>query len=155
MIEGMGAVSGFRHQALRLAVLCCALLLSASAARAQIIKLERGWQFIPDREGSLKASNIGAARSWRGVRVGLSWNAQFADLRDYMGVAWYRTTLERPDLSGGRRALLRFGACDYFAEVFLNGKPVGTHEGGYTPFVFDITEQLRAGANRSEERRVG
>jgi hypothetical protein len=147
MIEGEESASRFRHQALRLAALCCALLLSASAARAQAVKLESGWQFIPDREGSLKATNLGAARNWRDVRVGLSWNAQFADLRDYMGVAWYRTTFERPDLSGGRRALLRFGACDYFAEVFLNGKPVGAHEGGYTPFVFDVTEALRAGAN--------
>ncbi|HYY94907.1 MAG TPA: hypothetical protein VE713_10340, partial [Pyrinomonadaceae bacterium] len=140
--------SGFRRQALRLAVLCSAFLLSAaSGGRAQSFKLERGWQFLPDRQGSLKASNLGAARGWREARVGLSWNAQFADLRDYMGVAWYRTTFERPDLSGGRRALLRFGACDYFAEVFVNGKPVGAHEGGYTPFVLDVTEALRAGAN--------
>ena len=107
MSEGRESASRFRRQALRPAVLFCALLLSASAARAQVVKLERGWQFIPDREGSLKASNLGAARSWRDVRVGLSWNAQFPDLRDYMGVAWYRTTLGRPDLSGGRRALLR------------------------------------------------
>ncbi|MDQ5838610.1 MAG: glycoside hydrolase family 2, partial [Acidobacteriota bacterium] len=147
MSEFMKA-SGFRRRALPLAALCCALLLSAaSVARAQVVKLERGWQFLPDRQGSLKASNLGAARGWRDVRVGLSWNAQFADLRDYMGVAWYRTTFERPDLSGGRRALLRFGACDYFAEVFVNGKPVGTHEGGYTPFVLDVTDALRAGAN--------
>jgi hypothetical protein len=139
--------SGFWRQALPPFALCCALLLSAAGARAQSVRLERGWQFLPDRQGSLKATDLGAARGWRDVRVGLSWNAQFADLRDYMGVAWYRTTFDRPDLSGGRRALLRFGACDYFAEVFVNGQSVGTHEGGYTPFVFDVTDALRAGAN--------
>jgi Glycosyl hydrolases family 2, sugar binding domain/Glycosyl hydrolases family 2 len=139
--------SSFRRQALPLVALCCALLLSAAGARAQSVKLERGWQFLPDGQGSLKATDLGAARGWRDVRVGLSWNAQFADLRDYMGVAWYRTSFDRPDLSGGRRALLRFGACDYFAEVFVNGQSVGTHEGGYTPFVFDVTDALRAGAN--------
>lgn len=139
--------SGFWQRALPLVALCSALLLSAAGARAQSVKLERGWQFLPDRQGSLKATDLGAARDWRDVRVGLSWNAQFADLRDYMGIAWYRTTFDRPDLSGGRRALLRFGACDYFAEVFVNGQSVGTHEGGYTPFVFDVTERLRAGAN--------
>jgi hypothetical protein len=64
-----------------------------------------------------------------------------------MGVAWYRTTFDRPDLALGRRALLRFGACDYFAEVFVNGQRVGTHEGGYTPFTFDVTDVLRPGAN--------
>jgi hypothetical protein len=135
-------------QMLRLAALCVALLLlAASHASAQSVKLERGWQFLADREGTLKVSDLGGARGWRDARVGLSWNAQFADLRDYMGVAWYRTTLERPDLSAGRRALLRFGACDYFTEVFVNGQRVGTHEGGYTPFRIDITEALHAGAN--------
>src|SRR2546423_1216911 len=141
------------RQSLRLAVLCGALLLlAASSAGAQTVKLERGWQFLADKDGTLKASDLVGARAWRDARVGVSWNAQFADLRDYMGVAWYRTTFDRPDLSGGRRAILRFGACDYFAEVFVNGQRVGTHEGGYTPFAFDVTEQLRAGANELSVR---
>src|SRR5437764_3640552 len=148
MNESREKAPGLVHQSLRLAVLCGALLLlAASSAGAQTVKLERGWQFLTDKDGTLKASDLGGARAWRDARVGLSWNAQFADLRDYMGVAWYRTTFDRPDLSGGRRALLRFGACDYFAEFFVNGQRVGTHEGGYTPFAFDVTERLRAGAN--------
>lgn len=146
MIEGRGAASRLR-QALSLAVWCCALLLSASAARAQAVKLERGWQFIPDREGSFKATNLGAAQGWRDVRVGLSWNAQFADLRDYMGVAWYSNFFRKPPASGQRHVLLRFGAVDYFCEVYINGKLVGTHEGGYTPFTIDITGALRPEIN--------
>src|SRR5437588_12077178 len=153
MNERREAASRFARRPLRLAVLCGALLLLAvSSGRAQTVELVRGWQFLPDREGTLKASNLGAARGWRDARVGVSWNAQFADLRDYMGVAWYRMTFDRPDLRDGRRAVLRFGACDYFAEVFVNGKPVGTHEGGYTPFAFDVTEHLRAGANELSVR---
>ncbi len=101
---------------LRASAACAALLLLlASSVGAQTVKLERGWQFIADRDGALKVSDLGSARGWRDVRVGLSWNAQFEDLRDYMGVAWYRTTFDRPDIAGGRRALLRFGACDYFS----------------------------------------
>jgi hypothetical protein len=127
---------------------CAALLLLlASSVGAQTVRLERGWQFIADKDGALKVSDLGAARGWRDVRVGLSWNAQFEDLRDYMGVAWYRKTFGFIGLRDGKRALLRFGACDYFAEVFVNGKLVGTHEGGYTPFVFDVTDALRAGTN--------
>src|SRR5437764_1425090 len=148
MNESREKAPGLVHQSLRLAVLCGALLLlAASSAGAQTVKLERGWQFLADKDGTLKVSDLGGARGWRDARVGVSWNAQFADLRDYMGVAWYRTTFERPDLGADRRAILRFGACDYFAEVFVNGQRVGTHEGGYTPFVFDVTEHLRAGAN--------
>lgn len=136
------------RRTLRLASACAVLsVLAAASVGAQTLKLESGWQFITDKDGSLKASDLGTARGWRDVRVGLSWNAQFADLRDYMGVAWYRTSFDRPDLSGGRRALLRFGACDYFAEVFVNGQRVGTHEGGYTPFTFDVTDALKSGAN--------
>jgi hypothetical protein len=143
------------RRALRLAVAVAALLMLASASiSAQTVKLESGWQLLIDKDGTLKASDTGGASGWRDVRVGLSWNAQFADLRDYMGVAWYRTKFDRPDLSGGRRALLRFGACDYFAEVFVNGKSVGTHEGGYTPFVFDVTDALKSGANELVVRVV-
>jgi beta-galactosidase/beta-glucuronidase len=116
-------------------------------AQAQAIKLERGWQFLADTAGTLKASEIGRAAGWRDARVGVSWNAQFADLRDYMGVAWYRTQFEAPELKDGRRALLNFGAVDYFSEVFVNGQKVGEHEGGYTPFGFDVTEKLKPGAN--------
>ncbi|HEX8163598.1 MAG TPA: hypothetical protein VF538_17135 [Pyrinomonadaceae bacterium] len=130
------------------------LLAAALSARAQAVKLDGGWQFVPDRSGALKVSDLAGARGWRDARVGLSWNAQFADLRDYMGAAWYRTTLPAPDLRGGRRALLRFGACDYYAEVFVNGRKVGQHEGGYTPFTFDVTEHLRAGANELAVRVV-
>ena len=130
-------------------VLCLAI-----STAAQDNKLEHGWQFLSDQTGALKVSDLDGARGWRDVRVGLSWNAQFADLRDYMGVAWYRTTLTAPNLAGGRRALLRFGAVDYYSEVFVNGRPVGTHEGGYTPFTLDITDALHAGANELAVRVV-
>lgn len=138
----------------RVAVCAGLLLVAALCARAQAVRLDGGWQFLPDQSGALKVSDLGGARGWRDARVGLSWNAQFADLRDYMGAAWYRTTIPAPDLRGGRRALLRFGACDYYTEVFVNGKSVGTHEGGYTPFTFDVTVQLRAGANELAVRVV-
>jgi hypothetical protein len=130
------------------------VLLIALSARAQSVKLDGGWQFLADPVGALKVSDLAAARGWRDVRVGLSWNAQFEDLRDYMGAAWYRTTLPATDLRDGRRALVRFGACDYYAEVFVNGKRIGTHEGGYTPFSFDVTDALHAGTNELAVRVV-
>jgi Beta-galactosidase/beta-glucuronidase len=46
---------------------------------------------------------------------------------------WYRRTFTAPDLKG-KRLLLHFGAVDWRAEVFINGKPAGAHEGGYDPF---------------------
>src|ERR1041384_4995771 len=122
-------------RALRLVAYFFALiLLFASSASAQTIKLDSGWQFLADREGTARIGDLDKAQGWRDVRAGLSWNAQFADLRDYMGVAWYRAKIDLPQTRVGERVLLRFGAIDYFSEVFVNGQRVGSHEGGYTPF---------------------
>ena len=46
------------------------------------------------------------------------------------------------------RVLLHFGAVDQVAEVYLNGRYIGSHKGGYTHFSFDVTEQIRKGENR-------
>jgi Glycosyl hydrolases family 2, sugar binding domain/Glycosyl hydrolases family 2/Glycosyl hydrolases family 2, TIM barrel domain len=111
------------------------------------VELEHGWEFLPDRSARLRYDDLGGANGWRPARVGLSWNAQFEDLRDYMGAAWYRMHAEVPVFRDTRHALLKFGAVDYFCEVFINGISVGTHEGGYTPFSFDITAAIRPGDN--------
>jgi hypothetical protein len=136
-------------------VLLFSLAFAAGARqRQQSVRLEQGWQFLADRAGTLKPDDATRAGGWRNARVGLSWNAQFADLRDYMGVGWYRASFDVPSLADGRRALIRFGAVDYFSEVYVNGKQVGTHEGGYTPFEFDVTEAVRAGRNELVVRVV-
>ncbi len=60
---------------------------------------------------------------------------------------WYRRTFELPSGFVRGRVLLHFGAADQTAQVFLNGSPLGTHEGGYSHFTFDITDALAAGTN--------
>ena len=68
-------------------------------------------------------------------------------MRYYNGLVWFQrhfTTHPQP----GKRAFLRFGAVDYRAEVYLNGKLLGEHEGGFTPFAFDVTQLLRDGDNQ-------
>jgi beta-galactosidase/beta-glucuronidase len=62
---------------------------------------------------------------------------------------WYRRTLN-VSAAKGSRLLLHFGAVDWRAEVFVNGKSLGTHEGGYDPFTFDITDALKPGAKMQE-----
>ena len=59
----------------------------------------------------------------------------------------YRRTFEKPEGFRGGRTLLHFGAVDQVAEVALNGKLLGLHEGGYLPFSFDITAALLPGSN--------
>lgn len=60
----------------------------------------------------------------------------------------YETCFTVPEDWAGSRILLHFSAVDQIAEVWLNGKPVGRHEGGYLPFHFDITKYLHAEENK-------
>src|SRR5690349_21237497 len=55
---------------------------------------------------------------------------------------WYRRTFRPSAIARGSRVLLHFGAVDWEAHVFVNGKQVGTHSGGYDPFTFDITSAI-------------
>jgi hypothetical protein len=55
---------------------------------------------------------------------------------------WYRTTFTVPASMQKKNVLLHFGAVDWDAEVYVNGKQVGKHQGGYDPFSFDITAAL-------------
>ncbi len=57
---------------------------------------------------------------------------------------WYRREFRAPTRRAGERVLLNFGAVDWEAEVWVNGRRLGSHRGGYDPFSFDITDALRA-----------
>jgi hypothetical protein len=58
---------------------------------------------------------------------------------------WYRRTFQVPEGWRKKRVMLNFGAVDWEASVYVNGTQVGTHKGGYDPFSFDITDQLKPG----------
>jgi len=59
---------------------------------------------------------------------------------DFMAAVWYKRALIIPADWSGQRIILRFEAADYQTTVWINGKKVGQHSGGYTPFAFDVTE---------------
>ena len=75
------------------------------------------------------------------------WNSQRADLEYYEGVIWYKREFEVTP-KPGQRQFIHFGAVNYAAKVYLNGRLLGTHEGGFTPFQFEVTGRLRAGKNK-------
>jgi beta-galactosidase/beta-glucuronidase len=110
------------------------------------VSLDGTWELFPDPANTLTRSTLGSTAPPRAIRVPGPWQAQFEDLRDYSGVAWYRRTLTvPPDDPPDRVTILHFGAVDYHTTVWLNGREVGTHEGGYLPFEFDITALVRPG----------
>jgi hypothetical protein len=116
--------------------------------------LDGDWNFLADPYGTLKIGDLASAQNVRPTRVPSSWQSQFADLRDYAGAAWYWRTWTLNDLAPDLRMLLRFGAVDYQADVYVNGQKVGSHEGGYLPFEFDITPQIHKGENQVAVRVV-
>lgn len=74
------------------------------------------------------------------------WNTQSEGLMFYEGPVWYRREFsyhKRP----GTRIFVYFGAANYRAAVYLNGEKLGEHEGGFTPFNFEVTSSLRDGGN--------
>src|SRR6266478_9947550 len=74
------------------------------------------------------------------------WNTQKKELFFYEGPVWYEKSFSyhKP---GRTRVFVCFGAANYFTRAYLNGEPLGEHEGGFTPFNFEITDKVREGDN--------
>ena len=77
------------------------------------------------------------------------WNTHDERLFFYEGTVWFyrKFNVEKSALKEGRRKLLYFGAVNYDAHVYVNGRHMGHHIGGFTPFNFDVTDQLKEGEN--------
>lgn len=76
------------------------------------------------------------------LRVPGDWNSQRESLFLYEGSVWYKRSFDVPPLDGSR-LFVYFGAANYRARVYLNGDKLGEHEGGFTPFNFEITDRVR------------
>lgn len=81
------------------------------------------------------------------LKVPGDWNTQKPELFYYEGSLWYRRKFDFSGNEPGNRRFLRFGAANYRADVYLNGKKLGEHIGGFTPFTFDATKLLKKGSN--------
>jgi beta-glucuronidase len=125
------------------------LLTASLPAAPRVTSLDGDWQFALDplRKGVEYGWTNAPfdARAWDRVEVPHSWQA---DKRyPYIGAAWYRRTFPAPARANNECVRLHFGAAFARARVWLNGKALGGHEGGYTPFEFDVTQALQPGVN--------
>jgi beta-glucuronidase len=97
------------------------------------------------REGFAHASST---ESWRDVTVPHVWNARDLTEESMLGsVGWYRKDFRLPDDPQARGWVVRFEAANYRLTAWLNGKPIGRHEGSFLPFELPLAG-LREGTNR-------
>ena len=118
--------------------------------REHWMTLNGSWDFAFDEK------NAGKKEKWYRqkeypltIRVPFAYQSRLSgiDSREHCDAVWYEREFTIPEALCPLRRLLHFGAADYLTEVWLDGQFLGSHEGGYTPFSFDITD-LTAGKSR-------
>ena len=111
------------------------------------IPLSKEWRFAPDpqdggEKGGWQSSRYNDA-NWEYVSMPHTWNTMEKHT-GYEGIAWYRLTFPCPSQADEAHVSLKFDAVFYLARVWLNGEYLGEHEGGYTPFEFNVNSRVWA-----------
>jgi len=109
------------------------------------LPLSGAWRFAVDPSAMGEAAGWFTPAfddsTWASVTVPHTWNV-VPDHVDYVGLAWYRRRFIPPVTARDAHLRLRFEAVFYIAHVWLNGIYRGMHEGGYTPFEFDVSQVI-------------
>src|SRR6266498_515083 len=103
--------------------------------RPQWLSLNGRWQFWFGRQDSGK----------REIVVPFSWGSPLSGVPDSGDIGWYARSITVPEAWRGRRVFLVVGASDWRTTAWLDGHKLGEHQGGYTPFSFELTPHLRPG----------
>lgn len=124
-----------RYLILLLSLVCC----SATQGR-EVIPLNEGWRFYYQSEKS--------SDNARTVTLPHSWNTDLSAGQLFVETTGcYLNTLHVPTAWIGRRLFVKFYGAQSVADLFVNGKFVGSHNGGATAFVFEITDKVQFGAD--------
>lgn len=116
--------------------------------RAEWMTLNGEWQFAETND-SADDSFLTADEYPETILVPFCRESELSGIgrTGFMKNVWYRRTFEVPADWQSERIRLHFNACDWLTRVWVNGTQVGTHEGGFSHFAFDITDALRDGEN--------
>lgn len=115
--------------------------------RSEWQTLNGQWGFAFDRENQgKKARWYQQLPATHQIEVPFCYQSELSGInsQEHCDVVWYQRSFTVDSRMTARR-LLHFGAVDYLADVWLNGQYLGGHEGGYTPFTFDVTDLTSPG----------
>jgi hypothetical protein len=112
--------------------------------RSQWINLNGKWDFEFD------SMDIGLKKDWNNPKAHFSkkilvpfpWGSDLSEVKDEADIAWYQRSIKVPGAWKGRKVFVTIGASDWLTTLWLDGKEIGTHQGGYMPFSFDLSTQI-------------
>ena len=115
--------------------------------RADWQNLNGDWAFEFDQKdaGIRQKWFAGTKKFTRTIHVPFPWGSPLSGVPDSADIAWYKRKITVPAAWKGKRTFVTIGASDWRTTVYLDGKELGTHEGGYTPFSFDLTPYIKYG----------
>jgi len=124
--------------------------------RNEWLNLNGQWDFQFDKE------NQGMEKRWfsgktafdEAITVPFSWGSKLSGVQDEADIGWYRRNIQIPESWKGKRVFLVIGACDWHTTAWLDGKKLGEHQGGYTPFEFDLSDFIVYGKKHDLVLRV-
>ena len=114
------------------------------------VNLNGTWSFTMDKEDNGAEKKYFEKASFDGkIEVPFCPESSLSGIghTDFINACWYAREIDIPESALTGRVLLHFGAVDYEANVYLNGKKVGTHKGGFISFCLDITDYVTVGKN--------
>jgi hypothetical protein len=111
------------------------------------LNLNRQWKFLLGDNPAAREASFDDG-GWQEVGLPHTFDLPYFRSADfYVGAGWYRKRIHVPEDWASQRVFLEFEGAFQVAEIFVNGRNAGRHEGGYTGFSIDITESVRAGEN--------
>lgn len=124
--------------------------------RMQWLNLNGVWQFEFD------SLNVGKEKLWfnnntdfsKKITVPFPWGSNLSGIKDEADIAWYSKSIVLDNKWNNKRVFITIGASDWETEVWFDGHYLGKHQGGYTPFSFELTKYIKIGVQQNIVIRV-
>ena len=109
--------------------------------RSEWVNLNGHWAFTFDQQAAETAISTGDFSAMdKKILVPFPWGSKLSEVEDGGDIGWYGREITVPKSWKGKRVFLVVGASDWDTQVLLDGKEIGRHQGGYTPFECELTD---------------